>query len=64
MKCEDTYSRIETYKFPDATVRVHFPDLTEEERRRRQKNLHDAAAAILIAEERINREKSKNKAVV
>lgn len=64
MKCQDTYSRVETYTYPDAIVRVHFPDLTEEENARRHKILHDAAAAILISEERLKQEKDKKKAVV
>jgi ribosome recycling factor len=28
-------------------VRVHFPEITEEERKRRHKQLHDAAAQLL-----------------
>ena len=64
MRSKDTYSRVETYTFPNAIVRVHFPDLTEEERARRQKILHDAAASILIAEERLKQEKAEQKAVI
>lgn len=35
------------FTYPNAVVRVHFPDLTEEEQKRRMKQLHDAAAELL-----------------
>lgn len=47
MKCTDTYKEVRVFEFPDAVVRVHIPDLTEEERARRMKRLHDAAADLL-----------------
>ena len=47
MKCTDTYKEVRVFEFDNAIVRVHIPDLTEEERARRMKILHDAAAALL-----------------
>ena len=39
MRSQDTYKEVKTYVYPNAIVRVHRPDLTEEERERRMKNL-------------------------
>ena len=35
------------FTYPNAIVRVHFPDLTEEENKKRMKQLHKAAEEIL-----------------
>ena len=43
----DTYKEIKTYTYPNMTVRVHIPDLTEEERNRRMQKIHTAAAELL-----------------
>ena len=44
----DTYLKeTKTIEFPGMVARVHFPDLTQEERKRRLQNIHDRAAAIL-----------------
>ena len=47
MKNTDTYKEVRTFVYPNAIVRVHIPDLTEEERAKRMKMVHDAAAALL-----------------
>lgn len=47
MKTEDTYSTTKVYTYPNAIVRVHIPDLTDEERARRHKTLYKAAEALL-----------------
>ncbi len=36
-----------TFQYPNMIVRVHFPDLTEDEKKRRTKELHKAAETIL-----------------
>lgn len=36
-----------TFTYPNAIVRVHFPDLTDEENKRRMKRLRAAAVEIL-----------------
>ena len=36
-----------TFTYPNAIVRVHFPDLTEEEQKRRMKKIQTAAAELL-----------------
>lgn len=35
------------FTYPNAIVRVHFPDLSVEENNKRMKQLHDAAAKLL-----------------
>lgn len=43
----DTYKEVKTFTYPNMTVRVHIPDLTEEERNRRMQKIHTAAAELL-----------------
>ena len=43
----DTYKEVKVFTFPNMTVRVHIPDLTDEERNRRMKQIHNAAAELL-----------------
>jgi len=40
-------SEIKTFTYPNAVVRVHFPDLTDEENKRRMKQIHNAAMELL-----------------
>ncbi len=47
MKGQDTYKEVKTFTYPNCIVRVHIPDLTEEERARRMQRIHDAAADLL-----------------
>lgn len=47
---------VQTFTYPNMIVRVHFPDLTEEENKRRMKRLHQAAAEILKEQEVKRRE--------
>ena len=47
-----------TFTYPNAIVRVHFPDLTDEEQKRRLKKIHQAAAELL-KERRIGSETHK-----
>lgn len=47
MKGQDTYKEVKTFEIDNWTIRVHIPDLTEEERVRRMKKVHDAAAKLL-----------------
>lgn len=46
----DTYKEIKVFSFSNMTVRVHIPDITEEERERRMKAIHKAAADLLMKE--------------
>jgi ribosome recycling factor len=50
---------IQTFTYPNMVVRVHFPDLTEEENKRRMKRLHQAAAEILKEQEVKKRETNR-----
>ena len=36
-----------TFTYPNMIVRVHFPDLTNEENKRRMKKIHKAAEELL-----------------
>ena len=40
-------SETKVFTYPNAIVRVHFPDLTDEEQQKRMKKLHKAAAELL-----------------
>jgi ribosome recycling factor len=52
---------VQTFTYPNMVVRVHFPDLTEEENKRRMKRLHQAAAEILKEQEVKRRETNGKK---
>lgn len=47
MAGRDVYKEVRTFRFPNMVVRVHIPDLTEEERERRMKRVHAAAESLL-----------------
>lgn len=46
---KDTYKEVRTFKYPNAIVRVHIPDLTEEERNRRMRQIEKAAIDLLLS---------------
>ena len=43
----DTYKKTKTIVFPGMIARVHFPDISAEERTKRMKQIHNAAANLL-----------------
>lgn len=43
----DSYKEVKVFTYPDMVIRVHIPDLTEDERKHRMKNIEKAAAALL-----------------
>ena len=47
MQCQDTYKEIKTFTYSNAIVRVHIPDISEEERNRRMKKIHNSASELL-----------------
>lgn len=47
VKTPDKYRELKTFEFPNALVRVYFPDLTPEEKARRRKQIERAAVALL-----------------
>lgn len=49
MKTKDTYKDVRVFKYPNATVRVHFPDITPEENERRLKEIKRSAEDLLRA---------------
>ena len=56
----DTYKEVRTFTYPNMVVRVHIPDLTEDERNRRMRTVKKAAEDLLkatIREERKAHEK-------
>lgn len=54
---QDVYGEPRVFKFPGMTVRVYQPILTDEERARRMKRIEEAAAAVLIEQEKLKRRK-------
>lgn len=53
----DRIKEVRTYHYPKGVVRVHIPDLTEEERARRMKIIADAAADLLRSQMKKNEQK-------
>ena len=43
----ETYQEIKTFEYPNMTIRVHIPDLSDVERNRRMKQLEKATEALL-----------------
>jgi ribosome recycling factor len=43
----DTYKETREFQFPNMTVRVHIPNLTEQERARRMKAVYKSASELL-----------------
>ena len=53
-----TYSKVKTFNIDGCAVRVHFPDLPEEEREKRKNTLMRAAERFLKHAERAKKEKT------
>ena len=51
---------VQTFTYPNMVVRVHYPDLTEEENKRRMKRLYKAAEEILKEQEVKRRETNRS----
>ena len=47
MQSQDAIKEVKTFTYADAIVRVHIPDLAEDERNRRMKEVQRAAQQIL-----------------
>ena len=43
----DTYKEVKTFEYPNMTIRVHIPDLSDVERNRKKKQLEKATEALL-----------------
>ena len=43
----DSQVEIKTFTYPNAIVRVHFPDISDEENSKRMKKIQKAAAELL-----------------
>lgn len=43
----DPIRETRTFYYPNMTIRVHFPDISDEERERRMKQIRDAAEKVL-----------------
>ena len=59
-KKEDTYSEVKTFTYPNMIVRVHLPDLTEDERNKRMRTIQKATERFMkavIQDERRGHEK-------
>lgn len=51
MQSQVKIKEIKTLTFPNAIVRIHIPDIAEEEREKRLKEIHRAAEMILRSQE-------------
>lgn len=47
MKTQDTYKEVRVFEYPNMIVRVHIPDISDEENERRMKAVRKAAEALL-----------------
>lgn len=47
MKTCDAYKETKIFEYPNAIVRVHIPDISQEERERRMAQIQKAAAELL-----------------
>ena len=47
MKTKDIYEDPKIFEFPNMTVRVHIPILSDEERAARMKKIHKTAEALM-----------------
>ena len=54
-----TYSKVKRFNIDGCKVRVHFPDLPEEERTKRKNALMKAAERFLKHAERVKKEKAE-----
>lgn len=57
MKQQDTYKEVRTFYSPGWKIRVHIPDLTEEERAKRMKQIEKAAFDVIVNTEARRRER-------
>jgi hypothetical protein len=49
-KCQDVYKEVRVFEYPNMIVRVHIPDISDEENERRMKLVRKAAEALLKEE--------------
>ncbi len=55
--CPDTYKEIKTFEYSNCIVRVHIPDLTEQERASRMRMIYKASESLLKKADKIERRK-------
>lgn len=46
-KVQDVYKEVRVFEYPNMIVRVHIPDISDEENERRMKAVRKAAEALL-----------------
>ena len=46
-KCQDVYNEVRVFEYPNTIIRVHRPDISDEERARRMNVIRKAAEALL-----------------
>ena len=54
----DTYNEIRTINFPNAIVRMHFPEISDEENKRRYDIVMDAAAKLIFSMKETNNDRA------
>lgn len=55
----DGQCEVKTFTYPNVIVRVHFPDLSDEENKKRMKQIHKAATELLKNKEERRIKKSE-----
>lgn len=58
MKSQDTYGEPKIFQRSNGIDIVRFPILTDEERARRMKRIEQAAAALIIEQEKVERKRA------
>lgn len=46
-KCRDVYKEVRVFEYPGWIIRVHIPDISDEENERRMKAVRKSAEALL-----------------
>ena len=52
MQAQTTYKEVKTFEYTNMVVRVHIPDLTDEEKKRNMKQLFKATESLLKSYDR------------
>ena len=55
----DAIAYTKTYTYPDAIIRVHFPDISDEENERRMKRIKKSAAELVKEKIKLERKRKE-----
>lgn len=57
----DPIAYTKTYTYPNAIIRVHFPDISDEENERRMKRVKATAAELIKEKIKLDRERERKR---